>query len=46
MINIYDNIFYKFNNNYNYYFVLFYTFAHLKRRFNNEKNNTKMQKFD
>jgi hypothetical protein len=27
-------------------FNIFYTFAHLKRRLNNEKNNTKMQKFD
>ena len=24
----------------------FYTFAHLKRRINNEKNKQKMQKFD
>jgi len=26
--------------------ILFYTFGHVKRRLNDEKNNTKMQKFD
>ncbi len=34
---------YKVNN---FQVIYFYTFAHLKRRINNEKNNTKMQKFD